>query len=845
MKKIYRLFLYVVFVFMLVGCRAKESELQDVMLYGYEPVEEAEILLENEYIEFHFIPETAQFYVVDKKNGNEWYSNPENAIEDPIADNVSKQLLQSQIILQYANSAGNSMTLDSYGYSVSKGLYTYEKVDNGINVMYTLGNIERTYVIPIAVPESRMNVFLDHMDQSSKRKIDEYYRRYDINNLRATDDKAALLEQYPDLETERVYVLRDTIKEYLKIQLEDMFAAVGYTQEDYEEDTARYEHESVSEKPIYNVTIQYRLDEDDLVVSVPYDSIRYKKDYPITNLRVLPYFGAGSTEDEGFLFVPDGSGALIRFNNGKQSQNAYYNSVYGWDYGLSREAVVNDNKAIFPVFGINKNNASFLCVLEEGASYASVEADVSRRKHSYNYVLAQYQVVHGETMDISAKSDKTVILYEGKLPEEELVQRYIFCDKPEYSNMATQYRNYLIKKYPNLTKQQESTVPTTVELLGAIDKVQRKYGFPMDLPLPLTTYKEATAILGELTELGWKNLNIKYVGWFNEGIRHNVPTDVDLIKELGSKKDFKNLIEEVEKQNATLYLEGEFQFMAENKLFDGFSINADVARHINRKRIEVYPYSPIWYGERDYKGWLTYLARPNFTMKLVDMYMDEINSLGSKAVSLGSIGRLLGADYNEKKLVSREENLRLQASKLSELNSNGNKLMLTAGNAYAAPYANFIVDIPLRSQGISILDEEIPFYQIALHGLIPYAGQAVNLAENYDINLLKSAETGASLYFVFMDESTQVLQESDYMKYFGTDYRLWKSAADEVYQRFNNDFSKLYHQFIIGHQTIANGVTMTEYEDGTKVIVNYNKTPITYDENEINAQSYKVLKGGN
>ena len=155
----------------------------------------------------------------------------------------------------------------------------------------------------------------------------------------------------------------------------------------------------LSEKSVFNVSVIYRLDGDDLIVEVQFDDLEYKEDYPIYYLSVLPYFGASGTTDEGFLFVPEGGGALIEFNNGKTSQNSYYSNVYGWDMGQDRDAVVHDTRTYFNVFGESKNDSSFICMLEDGVPYASIQADISGRSHSYNYVNAVYSVLHREQYD--------------------------------------------------------------------------------------------------------------------------------------------------------------------------------------------------------------------------------------------------------------------------------------------------------------------------------------------------------------------------------------------------------------------------------------------------------------
>ena len=76
---------------------------------------------------------------------------------------------------------------------------------------------------------------------------------------------------------------------------------------------------------------------DALRVQVPVERIGYPAEYPIKTLQVLPYFCAAPAGSEGWLLVPDGGGAQIRFDNGKTLQTPYYSDLYGW--ALSRAGV--------------------------------------------------------------------------------------------------------------------------------------------------------------------------------------------------------------------------------------------------------------------------------------------------------------------------------------------------------------------------------------------------------------------------------------------------------------------------------------------------------------------------
>ena len=69
----------------------------------------------------------------------------------------------------------------------------------------------------------------------------------------------------------------------------------------------------------FEIPVEYKIDEDCFVVTVIIPEIKETKDYKITAINVLPMFGAGNSTENGYIFVPDGCGALVQFNNGKKS----------------------------------------------------------------------------------------------------------------------------------------------------------------------------------------------------------------------------------------------------------------------------------------------------------------------------------------------------------------------------------------------------------------------------------------------------------------------------------------------------------------------------------------------
>lgn len=186
-----------------------ELEGHDVPLYGYsEP--DTPMVMENDTLRFELDPATTHFTLTDKRTGHVWLSSPDNADSDPIALPVEKNKLNSTLALTYAASTGMTTQFTSQEHSISNGVYeVLMQEDGSVRVNYSVGRVQRSFLMPTAIGDARMQQFMEKMTSKQKKDIKEYYREYNIDKLRKTDDKAALLAAYPDLAEEHVWVLRD------------------------------------------------------------------------------------------------------------------------------------------------------------------------------------------------------------------------------------------------------------------------------------------------------------------------------------------------------------------------------------------------------------------------------------------------------------------------------------------------------------------------------------------------------------------------------------------------------------------------------------------------------------
>ncbi len=801
-----------------------------------------EIVLENDELKFVMDSSTTQFYLEVKDTGVIWKSNPDGAADDTKALRQEKEKLQSTMLLTYSTINGVDTLYNNYKYSMQNGIYEIEEGEDYIKIYYSIGDTEKVYLIPPVTTEEKMDEWRSLMTSEDALMVQRYYKKYDINNLKKDDDEETLVANYPIIKDEIIYVLRDTTKDNVKGKLEQIFTSVGYNEENLAADKELDLTVATSDKPVFNVNVIYRLEGNDLVVEVPMSEMEYRDEYPLLYLSVLPYFGATGTEEEGYMVVPEGGGAIINFNNGKVAQSNYYANMYGWDMALVRTALVHETRNNFNVFGMSKKDGSYICILEEGAPYASIQADVSGRNHNFNFVNAIFNVTHREQYDVSDKYNGEMYVYEPVIPQENLTNRYRFVNSESYVDMAKAYSDYLADKYGDAFALNDDTeTPVNVEIVGAVDKVKQVVGIPVSRPLELTSYKEAQEIIADLLEDGMSNLSVKYTGWANGGVKQKVLNKVSLISELGSKKDFQSLIDYANANNVDIYLDGITDYAIDSDIFDGFTATFNAARLVSKEKAELYEYSTVMYGQRDELD-PYYLLKAANAKTMAENLMAAADKYGA-GTSFQNIGKELSSDFNRKATQSRQATLNVHAQMLKEADEAGKKVMVNMGNDYAVAYVDLVTNMELSGSEYTIIDQRIPFYQLAIHGYVNYTGESLNLTQNFEDELLMSAEYGAGLSFTYMKETAFSLQKTLYTQYFGADFDSWHDRMIDIYERYNQELGHVYNQRMVGHESLSSTVTCTTYEDGTKVYVNYGYEDYkAADGTTVVARNYTVVR---
>lgn len=826
----------------IISITGEKESVEIVKVNAYDGDKEP-IVLESNNLIFTMDPLTTQFNIQVKSSGKVWYSNHPESVNDSLTKTQEeKNKLQSTMQIVYSMDTGSKLALDNYNYSIENGIYQIETGSDYVKIDYSIGKVQKEFTIPPVIRLSDFEALTDNMSKESKNLAQSYYKKYDINKLGKKDNKEELLENYPVIAEEVILVLRDGVTDNLKSTLQKAFADAGYTYEEYLADKELDMSAQVNDNPVYNISMIYRLEGDDLVVEIPFDSFDYKEEYPLYTITPLPYFGMANKNDGGYMLVPEGGGSLIYNNNGRTAQNNYSANVYGWDMDLSRKAVVHNTRAYYGLFGASDGENSFICMLEDGSSYASVQADISGKTNDMNYVNAIYSINVREQYDVGQIANSDIFVYVDHLdPNEKLVQRYRFVDSGDYTDMAKSYGEYLRNEYPGrFALNTDTEAPVSLEIVGAIDKVKQILGVPVSRPLALTTYEEAEQMISGLKNEGFNNLSVKLIGWCNGGVKQKLMKSTRLINALGNKKSLNSLSSTAESLGVDLYLNAITQYEYNSNIFNGFISFRDAARLISRERNELSDYSHITYSKRDDTN-THYLLNTQLATQMIRNASQSASKYNA-GISFEDLGIDLSADYDRRNLHSREEVKNIQIEELQKIADSGQKIAIRMGNDFAVPYADLITDVDLRGSEYTIIDECVPFFQLAVHGYVNYTGECINICGNSEDMLLNSAMYGAGLSFSLMDETAFTLQKTIYTQYYGSEYSAWHDRIVEMYTRYNKELGHTFNQEMTGHKNLSDTLSVTTYADGTRVYVNFSYYDAEADGITIPARDYKVVR---
>mgnify|MGYP003289671983 CR=1 FL=1 len=595
------------------------------------------------------------------------------------------------------------------------------------------------------------------------------------------------------------------------------------------------------------IPLEYRIDEDYLEVSIPVDHIEERGDAYVYRIQLLRYMAAASDEEDGYMVVPNGSGSLIYFNNGKTEAPMYSQYIYDIDPLASNYTTVeNVESARLPIYGICRESSSVLVSIEDSAANCVISAGVSGVFSEYNYAYPTFVLRITDNLRMFGDSTTDVYVMEPEAYDSNICVRYtMLTDEYEgYSGIANYYRERLIAEGALTNTLDNSDIPFYYDVITGVKETGHFMGVQYLHTFAMTTFSQAGEMSDYLYQMGITNQVLNLQGWFNGGYYHDAPDNISVLRILGGISGLENLNQTLLANGGRLYVDVAFQEVTYADKWFPYLVEA--SRYYGAGYVASFGLvDPTTLRNTSGLGYLEnryYLLSPKFLPRYVEAFEKEIQSIDVSGISLRDLGNLIPSDKKRTCMINREEALDIILGQYELLAQTGRYIMTNKANAYTFAYTDDILNAPLSSTKYEIIDETIPLYEMIIHGYIDYSSGLINFenADNRDVLILKLIETGASPHFVFTMESSNRMRLTALNRYYSTTFDTWKDISVEVYNRVNDALKNVSGAYIINHEIISDDVRRISYDNGVVIILNYSDEEITIDGKIIPACDYVI-----
>lgn len=799
------------------------------------------LALENDALQLYLNEKTGEIALRNKQAETIWYSNPQDRDTEALLNGNPKNALGGQLSLVYHTDAGKQGRMDSVNDCVANGGLSSEIDGDRLVVTYDFRRDKITINdLPNQISAERYDQFLQNLDADDQKKLNSYYKLMTSEGL--SDSVLAKMEadyaRIREHDVRYISLSATTTTERSLRRIAELWETAGYTQEDYEFDMVENQLElEQTERVFFTIPVEYSLDGDGLVVRLRTEAMDVSSNANIYSISLLEYFGAGGLEDDGYLLLPDGSGALMYFNNGKSRYSQFSMGVYRRDQATTPYSRFQVEQGVkLPVFGIHKGTESLFAMLEEGASKATLTAGVSGMVHSYNAVYPSFAVVNAEVVVLTQEARTSGNLLTEKSPYQgDYVVRYVplWGEDAGYTGMAKHYRAYLRDAGILVDREASESLPVVATTIGAVTEQKIVMGVTTDGVLPITTYADAAAMAQDLKAAGLDGLMVRYQGWFNKGLWQTYAGRVSYPGELGGKKGYESLVQALDEQDIPFYPEVFFQSV--RGLGNGYSSRNMSLRSLSR--------DVLYGGEYDYISRTMmhafFRVSPAKVGKVVEDF--EARYPYGTGISLADLGNYVNTDFNIKQPVDRESAVGLLAQAAAQVHER-HPVMAVSPNVYLLPSVDIIIDLPCEDSWIEVVDEAVPFYQMVLRGSIEYVTRPLNYMADYRTGLLQAVEFGAGLNYLMMQAEPAVMKDSYFYYLYTGSYSQWVDTMVEDYARVSQDMNVLQGLAMTDHKRLSDSLFMTEYENGTRVYVNYADDAVTHEGIRVGGKDYKVVR---
>lgn len=578
-------------------------------------------------------------------------------------------------------------------------------------------------------------------------------------------------------------------------------------------------------------TLEVWLNEGGLKARIPVKSIKEDENYGVTSITIFPMMGAVKNNDDGFILFPDGSGSIYQFgksqNTSPVSTFFYFQNSFDLDE-IDERINQGQYNIMLPSYGITDGKTAVIAYVTEGDenSYATLQPAFSEA--GYNRITAS--CMYRKSYSYISPSDVEITEVEKNLSAGDYGIQYFFMNKSSkitYGDMAGVVREFMLKKgLLNKDSGNNEDIKANLQIIMAA-----KGNSGMDKNLKtLTAFEDVKKIINAVDEDKQDNLRVYMLGWQKGGFGLN-PAGEKIAGQLGSEKELKSLNTYLKENKIESYMVADYIYAIK----DGIDFNANSQAVYNEMNL------PITDG--DYNSYLL-----NGLVELEKFIEDRIpyfNKVSANGIAFEKVGYYLYDDYSKGGKLTRSQTAAsfLEAAKAAA--KDGMMTAMQGGNAYMLPVVNAIYDMPEKSAENTMMAYSVPFYQMVIHGYIPYTGNiAGNMSADFGQQKLKWIEYGSQPNFVLTYNSSELIKNTYADIAFASDYKEHMETVNACIEEFNTKLGFTAKETMTDHKVISDDLVIVTYEGGKSIYINYGEKEATVNGIKIPAENYTVVKGG-
>lgn len=586
-----------------------------------------------------------------------------------------------------------------------------------------------------------------------------------------------------------------------------------------------------------------KLDGNSLVVQIPGNSIHESGSNKLASIQMYPFLGAVHNADiQGYMFIPDGSGALIRYSNTvNQYEEPFTRQIYGQDVAITdgNQSNVNSENMSVPVFGVVNgiNHNGFLAVVENGKYDADIVANPSGVTTNLNWVTAQFimRYPYFQPTSLNMGGYNT---FEKKRINGTMQVRYIFLsgNNANYVGMAKAYRGYLLNKGDlHKLNHTNANVPIEIDMLGE----EMTPGLLWNGVVPMTTFSQAQKMISALKKAGVHHIEAVLRGWSAGGLTGQNPVMFPVAAALGGAQQLLALKQELQKEHVPLYLYANFTDAFRDGA--GYQKINNAVRSVTDQLVQRQAVPSIEDQTDQFSNLFSYYMNPLIASKIATNDAQVLKTMGIRSIAVDRTGYKLFSDFNPSYKISRQQAASTYQQMAKTLINKLGSLSYYTPNEYLWKYTRQIFQIPMSSSQYMYETDTVPFLQIVLHGYVNYFATFTNFNANPQQQLLKMIDYGAYPSFYLTYEPAYKLLNTPSRNIYTSKYADWRSQIQKDYRKVNMALRNVQNATLQYRSVVTWGVVEDGYSNGVRIIVNYGNTPVKIGGVTVRADSFAVL----